>query len=65
MVNLASFDRLSELSFRPLSFEIRNESADVLVHAGVLDFTAEEGDVAYLPAWMMEVLKASDGLALR
>lgn len=44
----------------PMLFEISNGSQQLSTHAGVLEFTAEEGR-AYLPFWLMETLHLEPG----
>lgn len=48
----------------PMLFEIRNEESGGCTHAGVLEFTAEEGR-AYLPEWMLANLKIKAGGLVR
>ncbi|PRT56559.1 Ubiquitin fusion degradation protein 1 [Wickerhamiella sorbophila] len=48
----------------PMLFEIRNEESHGCTHAGVLEFTAEEGRV-YLPEWMLANLKIKAGGLVR
>lgn len=48
----------------PMLFEIRNEESGGCTHAGVLEFTAEEGR-AYLPEWMLATLKVKQGSLVR
>jgi len=43
-----------------MTFEITNSREGKTTHAGVLEFTAEEGRI-YLPQWMMASLKLSEG----
>lgn len=44
----------------PMLFEISNGSQQLSTHAGVLEFTAEEGR-AYLPHWLMQTLHLEPG----
>lgn len=44
----------------PMLFELINGSQQLSTHAGVLEFTAEEGR-AYLPHWLMQVLHLEPG----
>lgn len=44
----------------PMLFEISNGSQGISTHAGVLEFTAEEGR-AYLPHWLMQTLHLEPG----
>ena len=44
----------------PMIFELKNTAQDVMTHAGVLEFTAEEGRV-YIPNWMMQTLRLNEG----
>lgn len=48
----------------PMLFELHNEQSDTVVHAGVLEFTAQEGKV-YMPQWMMRQLEAHEGEILK
>lgn len=44
----------------PMLFELINGSQQISTHAGVLEFTAEEGR-AYLPHWLMQTLHLEPG----
>lgn len=44
----------------PMLFELINGAHDKMTHAGVLEFTAEEGKI-YLPSWLMQVLMLEAG----
>ncbi|KAI8056940.1 ubiquitin fusion degradation protein UFD1-domain-containing protein [Syncephalis plumigaleata] len=44
----------------PLTFELRNEVTGQHTHAGVLEFSAEEGTIQ-LPAWMFQSLSIVEG----
>jgi len=48
----------------PMLFEVKNAEKDSRTHAGVLEFTAEEGRV-YIPQWMMDSLALSNGALLQ
>lgn len=45
-------------------FRLENPSARGTIHCGVMEFTADEG-VAYVPAWMMRHIHASDASLIR
>lgn len=44
----------------PMLFELCNTQTGTLTHCGVLEFTAEEGNV-YIPYWMMQLLFLQEG----
>lgn len=44
----------------PMLFELQNPNTNQLTHCGVLEFTAEEGNV-YIPYWMMQLLFLEEG----
>lgn len=44
----------------PMLFELQNPNTSQLTHCGVLEFTAEEGNV-YIPYWMMQILFLEEG----
>lgn len=48
----------------PMLFELHNDSCEAVTHAGVLEFTAQEGKV-YIPQWMMRQLELSEGDLIR
>ncbi|ORX51426.1 UFD1-domain-containing protein [Piromyces finnis] len=48
----------------PMLFELVNEQEDRKTHAGVLEFTAEEGRI-YLPNWMMQTLLIQEGSIIK
>ncbi|KAI8920643.1 ubiquitin fusion degradation protein [Entophlyctis helioformis] len=53
--------KLSSLHIEyPMLFEIRNDAAAKTTHAGVLEFTADEGRI-YIPNWMMQSLLLQEG----
>jgi hypothetical protein len=55
---------LEEAGGAPLVFELTNESVGAVkkrTHVGVLEFSGEEPNVAYLPAWVMHGLLVEDG----
>ncbi|KAJ1968227.1 ubiquitin fusion degradation protein [Dispira parvispora] len=57
----SSLDKLTRLNIMyPMIFTLENESQQRSTHAGVLEFTAEEGRV-YLPYWMMQTLAVEPG----
>ena len=43
-------------------FCFQNESCGKLVHAGVLEFTSSESNVAFLPQWMFDHLEVEEGI---
>lgn len=45
----------------PIIFQIRNQKRGRVSHCGVLEFSGEEDDSAFLPKWMMENLTLQDG----
>lgn len=56
-----ALDKLTRLSVTyPLLFELINGQADKKAHAGVLEFSAEEGRI-YLPQWLMNTLDLEPG----
>ncbi|KAK9450804.1 ubiquitin fusion degradation protein UFD1-domain-containing protein [Limtongia smithiae] len=57
----SALNKLTRLSISyPMLFELTNEALELVTHAGVLEFIAEEGRV-YLPQWMMERLELQPG----
>ena len=44
------------------AFCFQNESSGKLVHAGVLEFTSSEPNVAFLPQWMFDHLEVVEGI---
>jgi ubiquitin fusion degradation protein 1 len=60
------FRRIAELDIEsPWTFELVNPiKRQLKTHAGVLEFTAEEGNV-YLPSWMMKRLELNEGDGIR
>jgi ubiquitin fusion degradation protein 1 len=57
----SALDKLTRLHITyPMLFELINGAAGKTTHAGVLEFTAEEGKV-YLPYWLMETLQLDPG----
>lgn len=43
------------------AFQLRNETKDCVVYAGVLEFTSDIPDVGYLPQWMFNQLLVEEG----
>jgi len=61
----SALDKLSRLNIAyPMLFELINEQEDRKTHAGVLEFTAEEGRI-YLPNWMMQTLLIAEGSIIK
>ncbi|CAI8616586.1 unnamed protein product [Vicia faba] len=63
----SALDRLTHMNIEyPMLFELKNPSAERTTHCGVLEFTADEGNV-YLPDWMMEdmLLQNGDTISLK
>ncbi|ORX64065.1 UFD1-domain-containing protein [Anaeromyces robustus] len=61
----SALDKLSRLNIAyPMLFELVNEQEDRKTHAGVLEFTAEEGRI-YLPNWMMQTLLIEEGSIIK
>ncbi|EGW33431.1 uncharacterized protein SPAPADRAFT_60790 [Spathaspora passalidarum NRRL Y-27907] len=61
----SALNKLTMLHIRyPMLFELRNESAGVTTHSGVLEFVAEEGR-CYIPQWMMATLKLNPGSLIK
>ncbi|MCJ1307032.1 Ubiquitin recognition factor in ER-associated degradation protein 1 [Agyrium rufum] len=57
----SALDKLTRLHIMyPMLFDVINGAQDKKTHAGVLEFTAEEGKV-YLPFWMMQTLLLEPG----
>ncbi|CAL9736403.1 ubiquitin fusion degradation protein 1 [Monosporozyma servazzii] len=57
----SALNKLSMLSIKyPMLFELTVNETGKITHAGVLEFTAEEGR-AYLPSWMLESLGVNPG----
>ncbi|KAL9546968.1 hypothetical protein PS6_007388 [Mucor atramentarius] len=57
----SALEKLSQLNISyPMLFRLTNNAEKKHSHAGVLEFTAEEGRV-YLPQWMMETLGTEPG----
>lgn len=57
----SALEKLTRLHIAyPMLFELINGRADKLTHAGVLEFTAEEGKI-YLPFWLMQTLLLEAG----
>ena len=56
MMPPSALDKLTRLHITyPMLFELINGSKDRMTHAGVLEFTAEEGKI-YLPYWVRTIL---------
>ena len=47
----------------PQAFSLENTSSHRLVHAGVLEFTSDELNKAFLPLWMFEHLNVGVGVS--
>jgi ubiquitin fusion degradation protein 1 len=61
----SALDKLSRLNIAyPMLFELINEQENRKTHAGVLEFTAEEGRI-YLPNWMMQTLLIQEGSIIK
>jgi ubiquitin fusion degradation protein 1 len=61
----SALNKLSRLNIAyPMLFELVNEQEDKKTHAGVLEFTAEEGRI-YLPTWMMQTLLMQEGSIIK
>lgn len=57
----SALEKLTRLHITyPMLFELINGATEKMTHAGVLEFTAEEGRV-YLPPWLMNTLLLKDG----
>ncbi|KAK9465006.1 ubiquitin fusion degradation protein UFD1-domain-containing protein [Lipomyces arxii] len=57
----SALNKLTRLNISyPMLFELKNEDLELVSHAGVLEFIAEEGRV-YLPQWMMDRLCIQPG----
>lgn len=57
----SALDKLTQLHITyPMLFEVINGAKGKSTHAGVLEFTAEEGR-CYLPYWVRHGLKAAAG----
>ncbi|OJD30082.1 ubiquitin fusion degradation protein ufd1 [Diplodia corticola] len=57
----SALDKLTRLHITyPMLFELINGTAQKRTHAGVLEFTAEEGKI-YLPYWLMQTLEMEPG----
>jgi ubiquitin fusion degradation protein 1 len=57
----SALDKLTQLHITyPMLFEILNGAQQLSTHAGVLEFTAEEGR-CYLPYWLMQTLHLEPG----
>ena len=57
----SALDKLTRLHIAyPMLFELINGQEDKKTHAGVLEFTAEEGRV-YVPNWIMDTLSLEPG----
>ena len=63
----SALEKLTRLHITyPMLFELINGAAQKMTHAGVLEFTAEEGKI-YLPPWLMNtlLLEAGDMLQVK
>ncbi|CAF9931595.1 MAG: hypothetical protein GOMPHAMPRED_005972 [Gomphillus americanus] len=57
----SALDKLTHLHISyPMMFELINGAASTMTHAGVIEFTAEEGKI-YIPYWLMQVLALEPG----
>lgn len=57
----SALDKLTRLHITyPMMFELINGAAQKTSHAGVLEFTAEEGKI-YVPYWLMQQLQLEPG----
>jgi ubiquitin fusion degradation protein 1 len=57
----SALDKLTRLHIMyPMLFELKNNKKKLSTHAGVLEFTAEEGKI-YLPYWLMKTLQLDPG----
>jgi ubiquitin fusion degradation protein 1 len=57
----SALDKLTRLHISyPMLFELINGAKEKQTHAGVLEFTAEEGKI-YLPFWLMETILLEPG----
>ncbi|KAI9653185.1 MAG: Ubiquitin recognition factor in ER-associated degradation protein 1 [Alyxoria varia] len=57
----SALDKLTRMHISyPMLFELINGAKEKVTHAGVLEFTAEEGKV-YLPYWLMQTLLLETG----
>jgi ubiquitin fusion degradation protein 1 len=57
----SALDKLTRLHIMyPMLFEVKNNKHKLSTHAGVLEFTAEEGKV-YLPYWLMQTIQLEPG----
>jgi len=57
----SALDKLTRLHISyPMLFELINGAKEKQTHAGVLEFTAEEGKI-YLPYWLMQTLSLDPG----
>jgi len=57
----SALDKLTRLHIvYPMLFELKNNKRKVSTHAGVLEFTAEEGKV-YMPYWLMQTIHLEPG----
>ncbi|GMP31100.1 hypothetical protein CsSME_00005455 [Camellia sinensis var. sinensis] len=58
---LSSLDRLTSLKIDyPMLLETLNPKTGRVSHCGVLEFTAEEGNI-YTPRWMMKIMGLEEG----
>jgi ubiquitin fusion degradation protein 1 len=57
----SALDKLTRLHIMyPMLFEIKNNKQKLSTHAGVLEFTAEEGKI-YMPYWLMQTIQLEPG----
>jgi ubiquitin fusion degradation protein 1 len=53
--------KLSSLHIEyPMLFSLTNHASGIVTHGGVLEFIAEEGRI-YIPPWMMQTLRITEG----
>lgn len=57
----SALDKLTHLHISyPMMFELINGTSSTMTHAGVIEFTADEGKI-YIPYWLMQVLVLEPG----
>lgn len=60
----SALDKLTRLHVTyPMMFELHNGASEVMSHAGVLEFIAEEGKI-YLPFWVRDIYLSVLGLVI-
>nr|XP_027200349.1 ubiquitin recognition factor in ER-associated degradation protein 1-like [Dermatophagoides pteronyssinus] len=45
----------------PMTFQLSNPEKGLITHCGVLEFSSDKNDVAYVPSWMMRNLSLEEG----